>query len=96
MDISRKTKSAALLWDIVSVTRVYRYGQGGLIKSAVYYFFSDVFPPMHNGYKPLDPPLWYVRLFDGQRPVEGVGDTVHEEIRLNRARPDLAAGPDVR
>ena len=51
---------------------------------------------MHNGYKPLDPPLWYVRLFHGQRAVEGVGDTVHEEIRLNRARPDLAAGPDVR
>ena len=35
----------------------------------VYYFFSDVYPPLHDGHRPLDPPAWWTRLFEG-RPAE--------------------------
>jgi Derlin-2/3 len=31
----------------------------------VWYYFNDIFPPLHNGRSPLDPPAWWIRLFDG-------------------------------
>lgn len=36
-----------------------------LTNHAVWYFFNDVYPPLHNGHKPLDPPAWWIRLFEG-------------------------------
>lgn len=44
----------------------------------VYYFFSDVFPPMHDGSRPLDPPNWWVRLFEG-RGGSGAGENEGDE-----------------
>lgn len=32
----------------------------------VWYFFTDVYPPLHNDHSPLDPPAWWIRLFDGR------------------------------
>ncbi len=32
----------------------------------VWYFFSDVYPSLYNGSRPLDPPAWWIRLFEGR------------------------------
>jgi hypothetical protein len=45
----------------------------------VWYFFNDVYPPLHNGHSPLDPPSWWVRLFEGpppqaEEPLDGTED----------------------
>jgi Derlin-2/3 len=32
---------------------------------AVYYFFSDIYPRIRNGSRPLDPPQFWRRLFAG-------------------------------
>lgn len=39
----------------------------GVVIGHVWYFFTDVYPPLHNGYKPLDPPNWWRRLFETRR-----------------------------
>lgn len=57
--------------------------------SAVYYFFNDVFPPMYDGFRPLDPPTFWVRLFDGRRDVGGT----NEEVRLNADNPNNLVAP---
>jgi Derlin-2/3 len=38
----------------------------------VWYFFSDVYPPLHNGHRPFDPPAWWTRLFEGRGETEAV------------------------
>lgn len=60
----------------------------------VYYFFSDVFPPMHEDYKPLDPPAFWVRLFDRRADANGQIEATEEEVHLDRG--DLAPAPEVR
>jgi len=56
----------------------------------VWYFFNDVYPPLHNGHSPLDPPAWWVQLFDRrQAPIE---TPENEEFR--EAEGELTAGPD--
>ncbi|KAI5286910.1 hypothetical protein KEM54_006409 [Ascosphaera aggregata] len=39
----------------------------GVIVGHTWYFFSDVYPPLHDGRRPLEPPQWWVRLFEGVR-----------------------------
>lgn len=39
----------------------------GAIVGHIWYFFSDVYPPLHGGQRPLDPPAWWRRLFEGRR-----------------------------
>ncbi|KUJ19811.1 Der1-like family protein [Mollisia scopiformis] len=60
----------------------------GVVIGHVWYFFSDVWPPLHSGQKPLDPPMWWRRLFEG-RPREETVDEVNNEIAV-------AAAPEVR
>ncbi|KAI9780582.1 MAG: hypothetical protein M1835_004458 [Candelina submexicana] len=43
-----------------------------LMECAVWYFFNDVYPPLHNGQRPLDPPMWWRRLFEGRPTQEGM------------------------
>lgn len=31
-----------------------------------WFFFSDVYPSIHPGHRPLEPPAWWHRLFDGR------------------------------
>ncbi|MCJ1363269.1 hypothetical protein MMC16_002376 [Acarospora aff. strigata] len=64
----------------------------GVIVGHVWYFFSDVYPPLHNGQRPLDPPIWWRRLFE-RRPSNADTDTDTTEIRNEIA---AAAAPEVR
>jgi Derlin-2/3 len=43
----------------------------GIVIGHVWYFFNDVYPPLHGGSRPLDPPMFWRRLF-GESPP-GVG-----------------------
>lgn len=40
----------------------------GVVIGHVYYFFTDVYPPLHNGSMPLGPPNWWRRLFEAPPP----------------------------
>ncbi|KAF2107583.1 Der1-like family-domain-containing protein [Lophiotrema nucula] len=40
----------------------------GIVVGHIWYFFNDVYPPLHNGHSPLDPPAWWLRLFEGPPP----------------------------
>lgn len=51
----------------------------------VWYFFNDVYPPMNNGHRPLDPPSWWVRIWEGRPATE---ETAAEPIDR-----DIAAVP---
>lgn len=35
----------------------------GVLIGHIWYFFDDVYPPLHDGYHPLQPPGWWFRLF---------------------------------
>jgi len=45
---------------------------GMLISAAVWYYFNDIYPPTHNGHKPLDPPGWWIRIWETPIPVEEI------------------------
>jgi Derlin-2/3 len=60
----------------------------GVVIGHVWYFFSDVYPPLHNGSRPFDPPMWWRRIFEG-RPREETADAINNEIAV-------AAAPEVR
>ncbi|KAF2474152.1 derlin-1.1 [Lindgomyces ingoldianus] len=36
----------------------------GIVVGHIWYFFNDVYPPLHGGHSPLDPPAWWLRLFE--------------------------------
>ena len=55
------------------------------LTSAVWYYFNDIFPPLHNGRSPLDPPAWWIRLFDGA-PADQVGQR-HVVFLTNPVQP---------
>ncbi|KLU84281.1 derlin-2.1 [Magnaporthiopsis poae ATCC 64411] len=46
----------------------------GVIIGHVWYFFADVYPPLHGGQRPLDPPAFWRRLFEAdvreETPIE--------------------------
>lgn len=54
----------------------------------VWYFFSDVYPSLHNGYRPLDPPQFWRNLFERAPPDTGAAP-INNEIAA-------AAAPEVR
>lgn len=54
----------------------------------VWYFFSDVYPSLHDGQRPLDPPSWWRRIFEG-RAVETDVQPINNDIAA-------AAAPEVR
>jgi Derlin-2/3 len=41
----------------------------GVCVGHVYYFFADVWPGLHEGSRPMDPPEFWVRLWEGRRAV---------------------------
>jgi Derlin-2/3 len=43
----------------------------GVVVGHVYYFFADVWPGLHEGQRPMDPPEWWVRLWEGRRANTG-------------------------
>jgi Derlin-2/3 len=58
----------------------------GVVVGHVWYFFADVWPALHDGQHPMDPPAWWVRLWEGRR-----DDSVAREIDGDVAA--AAAGP---
>jgi len=56
----------------------------GVVIGHVYYFFSDVYPPLHNGSRPFAPPMWWRRLFEG-RPRDETADAINNEIAMAAA-----------
>lgn len=65
----------------------------GVLVGHVWYFFNDVYPSLHHGHRPFDPPQWWLRLFDGALPAETTPETQPEPINRDIA---AAAAPDVR
>lgn len=51
----------------------------GIVIGHIWYFFTDVYPPLHNGSRPLDPPSWWRRLFEGQA-VEESGNIFNDDL----------------
>ena len=39
----------------------------GCVVGHVYYFFADVWPGLHDGSRPMDPPDFWIRLWEGAR-----------------------------
>ncbi|KAK7612922.1 putative ER-associated proteolytic system protein Der1 [Phyllosticta paracitricarpa] len=56
----------------------------GIIIGHLWYFFNDVYPPMNRGARPLDPPSWWIRLWEGQ-PANDNQDTPAGPIDHNIA-----------
>ena len=46
---------------------------GGLV-GHVWYFFEDVYPPLHGGYRPFEPPRWWKAMFDGGQAAEALDE----------------------
>ena len=58
----------------------------GVIVGHVYYFFADVWPGLHEGQRPMDPPEWWVRLFEGRRGETAARD-IDGDMAVAAARP---------
>ncbi|KAK1074216.1 hypothetical protein LTR12_010790 [Friedmanniomyces endolithicus] len=67
----------------------------GIAVGHVWYFFNDIYPSTHGGHRPMDPPQWWIRLFErGALAVPAPESDIHAAA-LER---DVAAPvvPDVR
>jgi len=58
----------------------------------VWYFFNDIYPSTHNGYRPMDPPGWWLRLFERRAALPEDADSDVHEAALHRdvAPPAIA------
>lgn len=64
----------------------------GVVIGHTWYFFNDVYPPLHNNSRPMDPPRWWRRLFEG-RPREDSGDGVNNDFMV--AGPRDVVAPEI-
>ncbi|KAK4953451.1 hypothetical protein LTR66_007364 [Elasticomyces elasticus] len=64
----------------------------GVVVGHIWYFFSDIYPSTHHGRRPLEPPRWWIRLF------ERGPDVPTTEMHAGAMHRDLAAAaaPEVR
>lgn len=53
----------------------------------VWYFFNDVYPSLNDGQRPLDPPIWWRRIFEA-RPIDTGAQPINNEIAA-AAAPEL-------
>ncbi|KAF3042112.1 hypothetical protein E8E12_003625 [Didymella heteroderae] len=64
----------------------------GIVVGHIWYYFNDIFPPLHNGRSPLDPPAWWIRLFDGApAPTE---ETIDDHAAADHERNPNEAVPE--
>lgn len=63
----------------------------GVVIGHVWYFFNDVYPPLHGGSRPFDPPAWWRRIFEGRPRREETADAINNDIAVA-----AAPGPEVR
>ena len=61
----------------------------GVLIGHVWYFFNDVYPPLHAGAMPLAPPAWWNRLWEGTRDQEPVENQTNDDV-VPAAVPDMA------
>ena len=59
-----------------------------LTEFIVWYFFNDVYPSLHDGHRPFDPPAWWRRIFEG-RPVDSDAAPITNDLAA-------AGAPEVR
>ncbi|PGH09923.1 hypothetical protein AJ79_05539 [Helicocarpus griseus UAMH5409] len=59
----------------------------GVVVGHIWYFFTDVYPSLHNGHRPLAPPAWWRRLFEG---------SPQSEPRFPNINNDAAPAAEVR
>jgi Derlin-2/3 len=61
--------------------------ESSLLTSIVWYYFNDIYPPTHGGQRPLDPPSWWIRLWEGgaanEEEQEDTGDEVNPPLVRN-------------
>ncbi|KAL5114538.1 hypothetical protein ACEQ8H_007571 [Pleosporales sp. CAS-2024a] len=50
----------------------------GIVVGHIWYYFNDIYPPLHRGHSPLDPPSWWIRLIEG-RPASVAENTEDAE-----------------
>ena len=62
----------------------------GVVVGHVWYFFNDVYPTLHGGHRPFDPPRWWRRLFEA---VEDDARPTNANLNPEFA---VAAAPEVR
>jgi len=78
-----------LLLDIVRISSLGKLAGKRIADTfLVWYFFSDVYPSLHNGQRPLDPPQFWRNLFERAPPDTGAAP-INNEIAA-------AAAPEVR
>lgn len=65
----------------------------GVVVGHVWYFFNDVYPSLHGGHRPFDPPMWWVRLFDPRARAEENQGTDAANVNQEVA---AAAAPEFR
>ena len=66
----------------------------GSVVGHVWYFFADVWPSLHDGQRPMDPPQWWVRIWEGRRQGEEE-DTPARGVEQDVVRA-VATGVNVR
>ncbi|KAF1813262.1 ER membrane protein [Eremomyces bilateralis CBS 781.70] len=52
----------------------------GIAVGHVWYYFNDIYPRLHNDHRPLDPPQWWVRLFEGDPQEHGEEPTLDDLV----------------
>ena len=58
----------------------------GIVVGHIWYFFNDIYPSTHNGHRPMDPPRWWIRLFERGALPEPADSDVHAAA-MNRDVP---------
>lgn len=66
----------------------------GVVIGHVWYYFNDVFPPLHGGSRPFDPPMWWCRLFGEAAPRNDATDATNNVVAVAGVRANPA--PEVR
>ena len=59
----------------------------GVLVGHVWYYFNDIYPPTHGGHRPMDPPQWWINLFEGNifgRANANEAEDVAEDERIVR------------
>lgn len=65
----------------------------GIVVGHIWYFFNDVYPSLHGGHRPLDPPRWWRRIFDPRAAAGEAQRTDTDNVNRDFA---AAAAPEVR
>lgn len=67
----------------------------GVVIGHVWYFFNDLYPPLHGGSMPLAAPRWWTAMFEPRRRVvvEDSAEDVHNELAVAGAQPQA---PEIR